>query len=421
MKKFLSIVWVAGYCLMATLAGFGITVSTLIADAVAQSLGVTSAVVFACDGRFMKVDVASGQVVASGTAGDVAPGTRKFDGCLIDDVRVDSRTGRIYAVLPKELVQDQRGRRHYRVVALDADTLKIASTHEIPEALEGPPRIVLDSMQQNLLVNYVVPREAWQASKDIVQRYSIPGFGVSVNTAPAKILLAARDPFIDSRGVIVDGRTTYESDGSQREEIDGYALLNETLKRKFADLVRVGRTGNRFLDISFADSAGGRMAFVLAWDMRDNRSPAGGGVVVYDIAEKRVVSSFHAPYPVAPFEGAIGTPTVHLTSDGSQVVVESSDWLPPQSGSPGSGFKRVKTGKFAIFNADTGALVGSVDLGFRRWLPGWVIGFSDDGKHLYYSSHETLYLVDLASVKVSSTVALPQGFLPIAVKHPPQW
>ena len=192
---------------------------------------------------------------------------------------------------------------------------------------------------------------------------------------------------------------------------NGIGIMQITQKT----LQRTGETGKHYLDIVFAESAAGRMLFIVGWDTMTAQSPAAGGLLVYDAVKEGVLSSIITPYREAAFELTSGTPTVHLTPNGQVVIVEEYQW---QAAPAASGMapvqERFKTGKFALYNATSGALISTILVDPAPGDSGRIIGFSSDSTLMYYASTENMYVVDLLQ-KQSRTVNLPRGFMPTAV------
>jgi hypothetical protein len=62
-------------------------------------------------------------------------------------------------------------------------------------------------------------------------------------------------------------------------------------------------------------------------------------------------------------------------------------------------------------------LSGTVTVGAAQGqrADGRVINFSNDSRYLYYWFDKHLYIIELESERVASTITLPDGFDPIAV------
>ncbi|OPX91796.1 MAG: hypothetical protein A4E53_00645 [Pelotomaculum sp. PtaB.Bin104] len=371
--------------------------------------------VFDCGGKYMKVDIISGRIVARGVVGKIVPGGR-FDGCLIEGIKEDPNTGMLYAIMPRERTEDERGKRHYRLVKLNKATLKITETHEITPSLEFIPSFFFDPNKNELVLNYLSTSTASAKPQGVLERYSLPHLQKQLIKNPTEsILIGGQVTHLNKRGQILDGVSILDANGIEREKIDGKSLLNDNITHAFSGLYRSGAHGVKYLDITLADSAENRMVFVVAADSASDRSPKGGGVVVYDVFSRHVVSHFITSYQVTPFAGLPGTPTVHLTPEGKSVVIEQYEWDWPKTNGAENRLERIKTGNLRVYNADTGLLVGEIFLSPRPGLSGHVINFSKDGKFLYYGSYNKLYVVDLNNLKVTSTIDLDDGFTPIKV------
>ena len=154
--------------------------------------------------------------------------------------------------------------------------------------------------------------------------------------------LVSERAYINDAGNSVHGDRVIATNGSV-SSINGYGLITGQMKEQFKSLQRSGATGNNYLDIVFADSASGKMVFIVAWDTMSNQSGVGGGLVVYDAAKGEVLSSVVTPYRMAASELIPGTPTVHLSPDGQAVVVEEYHWQKADAGNGTSIQQRFKT------------------------------------------------------------------------------
>ena len=381
------------------------------------SCGNANAWVFGCGGNYIMADINSGRILAKGIADGIAPDAR-FDGCLVEDVQVDSRSNTIYALMPAEATFDKMGRRHYRLVALNKSTLKMVASKAIDPALEEVPRFFLDSNKRELVLNYVLPNSESAQPRGVSERYSLPDFKKlnPKNLAQSNIVIAGQVAHFNKRAEIFDDARILDSDSTRKiEEIDGESLLNDAIREKFAALYRTGVRGKKYLDVTFVDSSDDKMIFVVASDSDGDRSPNGSGVIVYDAILRRVVSSFATPYPVTPFAALLGTPTAHLSPNGKLVVIEQYEWSVPNLHSRNEEVERTKTGNLLVFDTDSGSPISEIVLTPPPGVSGRVINFSEDGRVLYYASNAGIYAIDLKNSQVLTTIALEPRFMPIKV------
>ena len=221
------------------------------------------------------------------------------------------------------------------------------------------------------------------------------------------------DAYADGSGKVIDGDRVIVAANGAVSSIHGHELLTDSLRRQFQSLQRTGATGTSYLDVVFADSAAGKMLFIVAWDAMSNQSAAGGGLVVYDAA-KEVVSSVVTPYREAAYELIPGTPTVHLTPNGQIAVVEEYQWRGSAASAGVSSQQRFKTGTIALYDATSGSQLRTIQLSPAPGESGRFVGFSSDSTLMYYTSGLNMYVVDLMQGE-SLAFILPQGFSPTKV------
>ena len=113
---------------------------------------------------------------------------------------------------------------------------------------------------------------------------------------------------------------------------------------------------------------------------------------------------------LTPFDGTVGTPNVHLTPNGSAVIVEAYQW----TDSLGDQRTRTSTGDLVAYDVRTGTVLGKVKMPQAPAQPGRFMGFLEDGKTMFYASQDKVFTVDITSMTVSAAIDLPEGFEPIA-------
>jgi hypothetical protein len=340
----------------------------------------SSATAFSCEGTYLKFNEDTGKHLVTGALGLKATDDARMDGCLAYSINADKTTGVIYAVLPKEARTDAEERRHYRLVALDPESLDTVAQYDIPGRLEDVPEITLDR-SQGLLLKYDEKAIRFSTKRSTLL--------TTLSKQPSSTAAAASSA-----------------------PINGLSLLDDATRKKFDALVRTNASGKKYLDVLAAGSAAGRTIYTVAADNIVNRSPI-SGILVYDNAAKRVISAFLAKYAIARSNIGADTPTVHLTPDGRRVIVEEYSW---KQNDPGVAPEVIKTGTMAIYNADSGGLQSIVSLnpapegGYAH-----VLNFSEDGGALYYASRDHLYVIDVVAGRVRSTTNLPSQFDPVYV------
>lgn len=387
-----------------------------------------------CAGGYVKIETGAQRVVSQGRIWDASSAESirpsqwdRLDGCLVNGVQQDHAAGLVYTVLPREGTIDPRGERHYRIAALKLPNFDLVGEIELKPALDAPPRILLNADNSELFVNYSVSEQSKSKDmqRDVLYRYRVPEFNQAEFLEDVySPMVAEADP---SRGLHISDRSYWADNqiidrdkvlahsGRIVRRIDGYRLLTDSIREKFKSLQRIGAEGKKYLDITFADSAGGRVLFVVGWDMRDNPVVGGSGLLVYDVVDRQVLSPILTPYRAAPLVPTnLGTPTAHLTPDGKLVVVEHYEWsLLQEGGQQDNKHERFKTGEIALYDVRAKTLLKTI---FLHPQPGFfsrVIGFSPDSRLMYYSSLENIYAVDLAGDR--SVQILPISFSPSAI------
>jgi hypothetical protein len=388
---------------------------------------------FGCLGTYLQLETTTHEVRARGTIWD-APSAAVIrpdavttaDGCLLNQVEYDRHTGVLYVVLSQELRLDPEGRRQYRIAVLQLPHFTLMTKRDINVALEEPPRIALSPDGSTLLVNFTLQEDSPQGEteRDVLFRYRGPALQqdippqevrrLSAQQAITHGLYLSKRAYWSRQGHIVDENLLLDEHGNVLRRVDGYALLTDTIKGTFRSLERLEGPQKQALDISFADSAAGRILFVLGWDMTPNRQTGGSGLLVYDTATDQTLPPILLPYRAAPaLPSRMGTPTAHLTPTGEFAVVENYVWRQAAQETPGTpAFERFKTGEMAIYNVQTGTRVQTIHL---TPAPGWyahVIGFSPDGQLMYYFSPEHLYAVYPLTGQV---VTKSKAFSPIVI------
>lgn len=397
----------------------GVLVTTVPLDGQAQSSPARFAYLFDCAGQYLRIDVNTGEHTQLRSVPGIAPGAGAFDGCLVQALAVDPESSVVYAVMPTQRFVDSLGQSKYTVTALQLPTLHTLSSVDTSASTDHMPKLRLDNLAHTLTVGYRTQNVSTTAKSVQYVISTVDPEHLKFETQPGSTNAVARETsgrllsnsaYVQSSGRIIDGNRVIAANGNV-SSITGYELMTDSLRQRFQDLQRNGATGNKYLDIVFADSAGGRMLFIVAWDTLSDQSPAGGGLVVYDAANDKVISSFTTPYRETAFELTSGTPTVQLTPDGQVAIVEEYQWQQPEGA---SNQQRFKTGKVALYDATSGNLVSTIQLDPAPGNSGRVVGFSADSTLMYYASTQNLYVVDL-SRKQSLTIKLPVRFSPSAV------
>jgi hypothetical protein len=385
--------------------------------ALPQSTPAHFAYVFDCSGQYIRIAMHDGSMEGPFSVPGIPPGTGRFDGCLIESVVAGPDPAEVFLVVPMQRLADSLGRSRDKILALHVSGLRLLSSLDIPVPTNHIPKVKLDVASHTLQVQYRTPsaaRKRVQYDVDIshpdhiVFKARADGKNSSDNLDPQPLL--SDRAYTDVSGKVIDGNRIIEPNGTTTS-VTGYELLTASMAGAFRDLLRPGGTGHAFLDIVFADSAAGRMAFIVGWDRVDDPSPAGGGIVVYDAVDGKVVSSFHSPYREAAYELTPDTPTVHLTRDGRTVIVEEYQWVKPDGGSHP---KRARTGRIGLYSADDGRLLRTVQTSAAADGSGRVLGFSPDRALVFYVRTHDLYLIDVLGSR-DLVFPMPTDFYPARV------
>lgn len=368
-----------------------------------------------CDGRYVRLGAVSGNRIGSGLYGAVAEPQSKVDGCLIAGV-VDTGRNVLYAVMPDSPRVDENGAQRFSVATLDAKTLKVLHAYALPNKYSERPMLLSDASRQNFLVaSFLV------ASSDALswQRVAAQSSGALAPAGSAAVIKeqfpTSPAPYINAEGNIVDGLRLLDPQGRLLREVRPDSILDAALQEKFASLTQIKGSSQHYYGTIPAAFAADRIVFTVGWDRESNRVPS-AGVVVYDLKASHVVSSFLSSFAVAPgYAGESGVPSLHLTPDGKRVVLEQYEWR--SRSAVDSRPTRYRTGRIAIYDAETGTLTGTVEMESspRPGADGRVVNFSSDGHYLYYWFDKHLSVIDLESRRIASSATLPEGFDPAAV------
>ena len=375
-----------------------------------EATGGNFAYLVGCGGDYLRIDADQYKVVSRGRVWD-DPSTQsihpdsfaRFDGCLVDSLRSDPQRGVVYLVVKEHGFDDPQGNNEYWIAALRLPNFELVSK-------AGPfdfyPWLLLDAQADNLLVWHI----------DTIDHYSVPELkkGRSVKHPSGRVF--ASRAYWTKEGELVDGDRIFDESLTLKRRIEGRPLLTPQLRQELARLERLGVRGKKYLDVTFAESAANRMLFLVGWDMRTNPLHTGSGLLVYDLESESTLSPIITPYRAAAGGFGIGTPTVHLTPDGSLAVLEVYEWRAPEpegtptvlAGPPEE--SRFKTGEIAIYEMASGRLIRTVQLNPPPGFSGRVLGFSPDGESVYYGSSDRIHAVDLTGTKAIEVGTIEEKF-----------
>lgn len=360
--------------------------------------------VFDCGGRYLRVSEARNEIVDRGRVAGIessAFGCRT-DGCLLGEVRPLSGSNALIAVTAVEPTLDASGRRHHRVVSLDRTTLKMLAVYTVPGPQTERPRLLLNPSSRSAAVLF----DAGGASSDRVAIQEL--VGRTLQLRPSTISKSTAREIASSRKshILADGRIQTDSishDG--RPGATFASALRTVVDHWQTQFPQAGQ-----IKYALADSISGKSIYIAGWDTWSAPSP-NGGVILYDVMSGAVISSFRTAYKLAPFDGTIGTPNIHLTPNGDIVVIEEYAW---RQDSESTKAYRFKTGSIVAYDAQSGMELGKAELSPEPSASARVIGFSEDGRKLFYASFDRFYIIDLAAMRVLASVALPEAFTAFA-------
>lgn len=394
--------------LMAVASALVVSVASAGASGFPQAdADVGSVKVLSFDGRYIEVDPASGRGLASGRF-------EESDHPRVEDV-LSVPGGSLFALLGEGEQPDENGQMRFRIASLDRETLKTLHSFDLPKPQDAFPILLLDPSRNQLLLS----TDAGIQILTIRTDGSIQPIGPLVKMQrPIASLVGT---YIDSHGDIVDGISVSDRKGRLLREVRPDSVLDAPRKKQFASLTLVKGTTQHFYGAMPAASAGDRIVFVVGWDdsRPESRVPQ-AGITVYDLNVGRIVSSFFSKFPVEPLEG----PPIQLSPDGRHIVISQYRWLPyfqhPRDAREAAQQSAFATGKLAIYDAGTGSLTGTVDLGpasdpytfsVRKAR---AMGYSPDGSRMYYWFNQQLSVIDLDHAKLVSKTTLPAKFDPVA-------
>jgi hypothetical protein len=379
------------------------------------------AYVFDCSGRFFRVDLSVGTRTEPADIPGWVRG-RRIPVCSVESIAVDSTESVVYVAMPTVSRDNLLGDGHDQIVALRPPGMNILNSLDLPYATNQLPLLRQLVPAHELLITYDTPSDksdSLGAAVEFSMSTDRPEQLVFKNQLDGQVTprvlsqpALSETAYLEASGRVVDRDRVGYMNGSM-STVNGRSLLNDSMRQQFQSLQRTGIGGDRYLDVTFADSAAGKMLFLVGWDFKGNRSAA-GAFFVYDALEERVISSAVTPYREAAYELVSGTPTIHLSPDGRTVVVEEYRWGATDRSSEQSVETRFKTGRIAVYNAATGGLLHTLDLSPVPGTSGRVLGFSLDGNIMYYASRDHMYVVDLAGDQTKS-FPLPPQFSPMKV------
>ena len=366
-------------------------------------------IVFDCDSHYVKINAISGTVQATGTYPTFPDASARFDGCLINDVR-DTNTGVLYALMPQSHLEDGE-KQSYAVVGLNEKDLKVLMRYDLPTKQSVHPNLIYDPIQQDLLIVF-----------NDGLAFQRLGIASGSNLNPGLIVKLKQplvDPHVDSEGNILGVKTVFDSTGHIVQQVRPESIFDAALKEKFSRETLVKDSTEHYYGAAIEEAAAaGRLIFTLAGDSESEHSRS-AGVIVYDTRLKRAVSSFFSPFPVELVFAGHGT--LHVSPDGHRIVLEQYEWLPADvkpmpSDDPNRRYV-ARTGALAVYNADTGSLVGNVTVEKSAYhqQSQTLINFSSDSQYMFYWFDNHLYVIDAEKGQLVSKLTLPNKFDPDAV------
>lgn len=366
-----------------------------------------------CSGSFAKLDTQTNKIVSHGNV--LTPGSlsaldiensQNIAGCLINNLQYSLATQLVYAAVPTRGSDSS-----YLVAAFRMPDFKLV-------AKTGPftslPNLLLSSDGVQLSVEDENQRLIYQA-RDLNL----------IGPADVRPALGVSSAAHWTDGTVIDANQVFSDQGQLLRRVDGNALLTPILKQKWGTLQRDGVNGKSYIPISYADSDDGRMIFVAGNDMPADQKNFQSGIVVYDVSTDKILGTALIPFRAAGADPThFDTPTIHLVPFHNWMVVEDYGWSSSTSSTDSAQvsneYFRFKTGKLVLCNVKDGSVLRIFQLAPAPGVLGRVIGFSPEGRFLYYGSSERIYTVDLNGEQPIDSVEIKnfspnQGFPPLAL------
>jgi len=383
-----------------------------------------------CAGRFVRISTRAPRILAQGSLWDHPSMAAfrlpagPFDGCLVADVQLDPRRSLLFAAVAKEKREDADERRSFRIVVLRLPDLRRVQSREIERSTEEGLRLLLTPESHELLASYdrYEERGGEEGWLNVTERFSVPDLApagvredfrkaAGEDALPPSVALSKLATWT-AGGRLLDRNWLLDENGRVLQRLDPYALLPAAAQSDLKSLERRGATGQPYLAIAFADSAGQRALFAIGHDGAQAETPRGAALWVYDVGSGASLRPVATPERVAAYDPTQReTPTVHLSPDGNFVLLERFEWRQAAGDEPGS-VARFKTGPVDLYDLATGALVRTFTLAPAPGLSSRLLGISPDGSVALFGNAERLYLVPLDGSRAPSVLTTGSGFDP---------
>jgi hypothetical protein len=302
----------------------------------------------------------------------------------------------------------------YELVAIRLSDLRKLADIRLGKAI-GPPTIVRDDSDNRLFVSITRPdgsdhlfqvflplTDAEELVRQTSENSQFPG-------------LVDEHPYILKSDVIVDGERILDERGNLIRRVSGDSLQSPELL-SFYTSVHDSHLPANVLGADFADSAAGKMLFIVGDDFMDGEMPVGkSGLLIYDLRSVTVTTTFIAKSNTGTdilLQGA----TTRLSPDGDTLILDQYSWKAADESMPegeNNSFIRYRTGTFYIYDTVSGTLLHTAELGTKAAGTGSPLGISPDGRFMALPTAGEIAIVDLKEDRTTQ-IQLPPNMNPVA-------
>lgn len=372
-------------------------------------------VIVDCSGRYIKLSRFVSGPIETGTLPIATPNSSaatRHDGCLVEDVQSLRSQSALVAITARNRFLDPSGKRLYSVVSFDSSTLRQKDTYDIPVSQSEAPKLVLSTSGKSVYVAYSSNQPG--RAPFTVDRLDASTMGAratgGLDDAAAKKISSSKNISIDDVGNIRIDSTPIDSYSTVSTNVDAFRAIVSHWSSRMAAESSSSKGSQVKSKFAYVGTSAGIAAYIAGWDMSKERHE-NGTILTYDLARKVVIGGFRTAFRLAPFDGTLGTPNIHLSPNGTTVMIEAYEWAT----SSGNQVVRAKTGELAAYDMRSGILLGRVNLSTVKEQSGRFMGFAEDGKIMLYTSNEKFFVIDVTSMTIASSTDLPNGFEPVAV------
>lgn len=387
------------------------------AKTTSQGNVVADLLIIDCSGRYIKVSRTVSGPMETGTLPIATANgfaVSRLDGCLVDAVQSLRSQSALVTIAARDRVLDPSGKRRYSVVSFDLSTLKQKSTYDIPVSQSEAPRLVLSTSGKSVHIVYSSnqPGKAPLTVDRLDASTMVARATDGLDETAAKKISSSENISIDDGGNIKIDSTPIDSYSSASTNVTALKAIISHWSSRLAAESSSSKGNQDKPKFAYAGSSAGIAVYIAGWDM-SKAHYQNGAILAYDLVNQAVIGGFRTDFRLAPFDGTLWTPTVHLSPNGTTVIIEAYEWV-TFSGNQGV---RSKTGELVAYDIRTGTLLGRVKLTPAPAQSGRVIGFAEGGKTMLYTSKEKFFAIDIASMTIASSADLPTGFEPVAAVY----